>query len=75
MGILLTAVKHRRKIRQKAPVEVKREIVLEELRAMNVSTSRSGKPIDTLGYEDLKEEWVIASILWVDMENENGKWF
>ncbi|MBO0962369.1 hypothetical protein J1P26_21940 [Neobacillus sp. MM2021_6] len=75
MGILLEAVKHRKKVRQKAPLEVKREIVLDELRAMNVTTSRCGKAIESLDYEALKEEWVIASILWVDIENENGKWF
>jgi hypothetical protein len=56
MGILLEAVKNRKKISQKAPLEIKKEIVLEELRAMNVTTSRAGQPIEALGYEELKEE-------------------
>lgn len=75
MGILLEAVKNRKKIKRMAPLEAKREIVLDELRAMNVTVSRAGKDIETLDYAELKEEWVIASILWVDIENENGKWF
>jgi hypothetical protein len=75
LGILLEAVKHRKKIRKSAPIEAKREIVLEELRAMNVTTARSGKPLESLNYEDLKEEWVIASILWVDIEHDSNGWF
>jgi hypothetical protein len=75
MGLLLEAVKHRKKIKRSAPLEVKRQIVLDELKNMNVTLSRSGQPIDNLNYEELKEEWVIASILWVDIENPNNEWY
>jgi hypothetical protein len=75
MGILLESVKHRKKISSKAPIAVKRQIVLDELKAMNISVARSGAPLETLDYDRLKEEWVIASILWVDVENSDNKWY
>jgi hypothetical protein len=75
MGILLEAIKRRKKIKRMAPLEKKREIVLDELRAMNVHILRSGKAIEDLDYDELKEEWVFASIMWIDIESPSNKFF
>jgi hypothetical protein len=75
MGILLESVKHRKKINCRGPLEIKRQIVLDEIKALNVTVSRSGKPLESLDYDQLKEEWAIASILWADTENPENKWF
>lgn len=75
MGVLLNATIQRKKIKRTAPLEAKRRIVMDELKTLNVTVSRSGRPLDELDYEELKEEWVMASILWVDIENENHRWF
>lgn len=75
MGILLEAVKNRKKIQRVAPLEAKRQIVLDELKAMKVSVSRAGVPVEQLEYDELKEEWVFASLLNVDVESPSNKYF
>jgi hypothetical protein len=75
MGLLLEVVKNRKKKKRSTPLEVKRQIVIDDLKTMNVTVSRSGRLIENLDYEELKEEWVIASILWVDIENPNNEWY
>jgi hypothetical protein len=75
MGLLLEVVKNRKKIKRSTPLEIKRQIVIDDLKIMNVTVSRSGRAIENLDYEELKEEWVIASILWVDIENPNNEWY
>ena len=75
MGVLLNATIQRKKIKRTAPLEKKREIVMDELKALNVTVSRSGKSLEELNYEELKEEWVFASILQVDIEHPENKWF
>lgn len=75
MGLLMDSVKNLKKMNQCTPKEVKRQIVIDELRALHVNFSRSGVPIDQLGYEELKEEYVIASILSIDIETPANKFF
>jgi hypothetical protein len=75
MGLLMDSVKNLKKMNKCTPKEVKRQIVIDELRALHVNFSRSGVPIDQLGYEELKEEYVIASILNIDIENQANKFF
>ena len=75
MAILLKSVNQRKMIGRNAPLEKKREIVMDELKALNVTVARSGKSLEELNYEELKEEWVFASILQVDIEHPENKWF
>ncbi|ATB52709.1 hypothetical protein [Caldibacillus phage CBP1] len=56
-------------------VEYKRRFIIEELHKMNVYTSRDGLPLDELSYEELKEEWVLASFRQIDVESEANQWF
>ena len=75
MGVLLNATIQRKKIKRTAPLEAKRRIVMDELKTLNVTVSRYGKPLDELTYDELKEEWVFASLLAVDIENPEHRWF
>jgi hypothetical protein len=75
MGILREAAKLKPRFKRSSPAEVKRQIVLDELKAMNISVSRAGLPIEQLSYDDLKEEWVFASICSVDITSESNKWY
>ncbi len=75
MGILLEAVNSRKRVSRKTPLELKIEYVLSELKAMNVTVSRSGKPIEQLSYEALKEEWVFATICTIDITTDANKWY
>ncbi|AGK52010.1 hypothetical protein [Bacillus sp. 1NLA3E] len=75
MGILLESVKSRKKIKRGAPLEKKMQYVLDELKSMNVNISRTGKPVESLDYDELKEEWVFATILSFDVESPENKFF
>lgn len=75
MSLLMGSVKNLKKMNQCTPERLKQQFILDELRALNVTVSRSGVPIDQLNYDELKEEYVIASILSVDIEAPANKFF
>lgn len=75
MGVLLESVKSQRKLNQSVPKDFKREYVMDELKTLNVSVSRSGRPIAELSYAELKQELAIASVLNINIESQEKKFF
>ncbi|MBM4762736.1 hypothetical protein [Bacillus sp. B15-48] len=75
MGILRDAMKLKPRVKRSSPAAIKRQIVLDELIAMNVTVTREGELIEELSYERLKEELVLASFRQIDIQNDQNKWF
>ncbi|MEK4921997.1 hypothetical protein MKX78_08780 [Cytobacillus sp. FSL R5-0569] len=55
--------------------KLKRDFILGKLRALNVTVSQEGLPLDELDYEDLKYEYVLASFREIDSETSSNAWF
>ncbi|MEK4924137.1 hypothetical protein MKX78_19710 [Cytobacillus sp. FSL R5-0569] len=55
--------------------KLKRDFILGKLRALNVTASQEGLPLDELDYEDLKYEYVLASFRQIDSETSSNAWF
>ncbi|WP_404293146.1 hypothetical protein LG276_00890 [Cytobacillus kochii] len=55
--------------------KLKRDFILGKLRALNVTVSQEGLPLDELDYEDLKYEYVLASFREIDSETSINAWF
>jgi hypothetical protein len=62
MGILNEAAKLKPRVRRSAPAEIKRQVFLDDLKAMNILVSRSGRPLEELSTNQLRDELVFASI-------------
>lgn len=56
-------------------IQAKRKYLIEELAKMNVTTSKDGKNLSELSYDDLKQELVLACFRQIDIQNDQGKWF
>lgn len=54
---------------------MKRNFVLEHLKAKGITHTQNGTSIIELDYESLKYELVLASFREIDAENSEGKWF
>lgn len=67
MGVLYNSVKMQK--------QMKRNFILEQLRAKGITHSQTGTRIDDLTYDDLKYELVLASFRDIDVEKQESKWF
>ncbi|MCM3324265.1 hypothetical protein [Cytobacillus kochii] len=55
--------------------DLMRKGYIEELHAMNITTSREGVPLEQLDYEALRYEKTIASFREIDSETSSNAWF
>jgi hypothetical protein len=55
--------------------QMKKDLVLERLLALGVTTSQTGKSVHELGYDELKTLWVLAEMRQVDIDHPDHKWF
>lgn len=55
--------------------EAIRKIYIEELRALNVNTSQTGRKIEELDKDELNYELVMATFRRIDTEKDENKWF
>jgi hypothetical protein len=67
MGLLYDSVKLQQ--------EMKRNFVIDKLKAMNFKKNLQGKSIDDMDYDELKYEYVLASFREINVENDSNKWF
>jgi len=75
MGILHKSTQLKPRVRRSSPAELKRQIIIEDLRELNVTVSREGVPIEELSYDRLKEEMVLATFRQIDIEADDNEWF
>jgi len=75
MGILHKSTQLKPRVRRSSPAEIKRQIIIEDLRQLNVNVSREGVPIEDLSYDRLKEEMVLATFRQIDIESDDNEWF
>jgi hypothetical protein len=54
---------------------MKRNFVLDQLKAKGITHSQDGTNIEDLTYDDLKYELVIATFKEIDVESSENKWF
>ncbi|KAA0547555.1 hypothetical protein FZW96_11955 [Bacillus sp. BGMRC 2118] len=55
--------------------ELKRKVILEKLLEKGITKSREGQDIHECDYAELKREWVMFSVLDIDVENKESGWF
>lgn len=55
--------------------EAIKKIYIEELRALNVNTSQTGRKIEELDKDELNYELVMATFRRIDTEKDENKWF
>jgi hypothetical protein len=56
-------------------IKHKRQYIIDELRKLNVTESSAGESLESLDYERLKEELVLASFRKIDVETDSNRWF
>jgi len=67
MGVLYDSIKLQKKM--------KRDMVIERLEALGVTTSQTGQSIHDMEYGDLKILWVLSEMRQVDIDHPDHKWF
>jgi hypothetical protein len=67
MGVLFDSIKLQK--------QMKRDMVLERLLELGVTTSQTGKSIHELSYDELKTLWVLAEMRQVDIDHPEHVWF
>ena len=70
MGILYDAVKN-----ANLHHELKRNMILDRLKALGVTQNQIGQSIHQLEYDELKTVLVLAEMRQVDIEHPDHKWF
>jgi hypothetical protein len=58
-----------------AQQEMKRNFVLDKLKAKGITHSQNGKSVNELDYEELKYELVLSAFREIDVEKDENKWF
>lgn len=56
-------------------IEYKRQFVLDELHKLNVYEASTGERLESLDYDRLKEELLLAEFRKIDVETESNRWF
>ncbi|MBD7937165.1 hypothetical protein H9655_08985 [Cytobacillus sp. Sa5YUA1] len=57
------------------PKHLRKQILLEELKGYGVTESQEGAPLETLSYDDIKHEIVLATFRRRDVEADGNRWF
>ncbi|ALC92082.1 hypothetical protein AM500_21520 [Bacillus sp. FJAT-18017] len=77
MGVLLESVVLQKEARgaKGLELELKKQFILEKLLGMGVSQTDTGKSVFELDYDDLKQQWVLATFRQIDIEADANKWY